>query len=44
MVMVMMMMMSQSNEQELMSSIKHALMLAGREYWDEFTKVRCEKG
>lgn len=22
-----------------MSSIKHALMSAGREYWDEFTKV-----
>ncbi|CAM9790345.1 unnamed protein product, partial [Scytosiphon promiscuus] len=29
----------QTNEQELMSSIKHALMSAGREYWDEFTKV-----
>lgn len=32
-----------------MSSIKQALMIAGREYWDEFTKVtvpsmRCQEG
>lgn len=30
----------QSSEQELMCSIKQALMNSGREYWDEFTKVR----
>lgn len=29
----------QTNEQELLSSVKVALMSAGREYWDEFTKV-----
>lgn len=29
----------QTNEQELMTSVKMALMSTGREYWDEFTKV-----
>lgn len=34
----------QTNEQELMCTIKQTLMSAGREYWDEFTKVSRADG